>query len=172
MIHLENVTKIYTNNKKSTVGIKNITLDLPSTGIIAVVGESGSGKSTFLKVLAKIEDIDEGEIYIDGEETSDYTLKEMNAFNVNNVSFIYQFFNIIENLTVLENVMMPLLLNNYSKEDSKEKALELIKKVGLEALINTKCKKLSGGEEQRCAIARALVTDSRIILSYHYILIN
>lgn len=163
MISFKNVSKIYVDKDKATIGLRNINLDIENTGIIAVCGESGSGKSTFLKLLAKLDSPTEGEILIDGKNTSEYDLDEMDSYRFQNVSFVYQDFNIIESISVLDNVMMPLLIRNYDYHEAKMKALDVINDVGIGKLANKKCSKLSGGEKQRCAIARALVIDSKII---------
>ena len=165
MIQFKNISKIYINNDKAVLGLKNINLELDDAGLIAICGESGSGKTTFLKILSKMDSPTEGEIIIDGINTSEYDLDEMNDYRFQNISFIYQDYNLIESMTILDNVMMPLIIRNYSYKEAKKISLEMIKKVGLENLKSQKCNKLSGGEKQRCAIARALVTNSKIIIS-------
>ena len=163
MIKFKDVSKIYVNNNKAVLGLRNINLELDDTGFVAICGESGAGKSTFLKLLAKIESPTEGEIIIDGKNTSEYDIDEMNDYRFQNIAFIYQDYNLIESLKVIDNVIIPLLIRNYSYKEAELKAQDAIKRVGIEKLANKKCSELSGGEKQRCAIARALVTNSRII---------
>lgn len=165
MIQLKNVTKIYVDNDKATIGLKDINLTIEDTGVIAICGESGSGKSTLLKLLAKHDSPTYGEIIVDEVNTSDYDLDEMNEYRFQNISFIYQDYNLIESMTVLDNVMMPLLIRDFDSKQAKAKAEHAIKEVGLSQLIHKKCNKLSGGEKQRCAIARAIVNNSKIIIS-------
>ena len=163
MIQFKNVSKIYIDKDRATIGLKNINIDINEMGIVAILGESGSGKSTFLKLLAKLDSPTEGEIIIDGKNTSEYDLDEMTSYRFQNISFIYQDYHLVETMSVLDNVMMPLLIRNYSYKEAKELAKKAIFDVGLDKLIHKRCNKLSGGEAQRCAIARALVTNTKII---------
>ena len=165
MIQFKNVSKIYVDKDKATLGLRDVNLELNDTGVVAICGESGSGKSTFLKLLAKLDSPTEGEIIIDNKNTSEYDLDEMNDYRFQNISFIYQDYNLIESMSVIDNVMMPLLIKNYSIKDAKTKALDAIARVGIESLKDKKCNKLSGGEKQRVAIARAIVNDPDIILA-------
>ncbi|MDE7263474.1 MAG: ABC transporter ATP-binding protein/permease [Anaeroplasmataceae bacterium] len=163
MIELKNVSKYYTNNGVVTLGLRNINLKLNTGEIVAITGDSGSGKSTLLNVITAVDTYEEGEILFEGNETSYFNQNDMDMFRKNNVSFIFQNYNIIDSYTVLENVMLPLLLSGHTHEDAKTEAKKIIEKVGLSKRINHRGTKLSGGEKQRCVIARALASDSKIL---------
>ncbi|MDE7106394.1 MAG: ABC transporter ATP-binding protein, partial [Anaeroplasmataceae bacterium] len=163
MIELKNVSKFYTNNGVVTLGLRNIDLKLNAGEIVAITGDSGSGKSTLLNVITAVDTYEEGEIYFEGNETSYFNQNDMDMFRKNNVSFIFQNYNIIDSYTVLENVMLPLLLSGKPHEAAKKEAKEIIDKVGLSKRIHHRGTKLSGGEKQRCVIARALASDSKIL---------
>lgn len=163
MIELKNVSKYYTANGITNLGLRNISLTFNKNEIVAITGDSGSGKSTLLNVITKIDTFDEGEIYYKGNETSYFSISDMDDFRKNKVGFIFQNYNIIDAYTVLENVMLPLLLVGKSKKEAKHKAIELIEKVGLKGKENNRGSKLSGGEKQRCVIARALASDCEIL---------
>ena len=163
MIELKDVSKFYSNNGVTNIGLQNINLKLHRNEIVAITGESGSGKSTLLNVISKIDFFDEGEIFYYGNETSYFSISDMDDFRKNKVGFIFQNYNILDSYTVLDNVMIPFLLKGLSKTDAKVEAMLLIKKVGLDGRENHRGSKLSGGEKQRCVIARALAGDCDIL---------
>ena len=164
LLKLHNIGKIYNSNDVLTIGIRNINLEFDLNEFVVIEGESGSGKSTLLNVIGANDTYEEGEMYFNGEETSHYGISEWEKYREENIATIFQDFNIIENLTVLENVELALLRFDDSKK-RKKIAKDLIDKVGLTKQINQKGSKLSGGEKQRCVIARALAKDSPIILA-------
>ena len=164
LLKLHNIGKIYNSNDVLTIGIRNINLEFDLNEFVVIEGESGSGKSTLLNVIGANDTYEEGEMYFNGEETSHYGISEWEKYREENIATIFQDFNIIENLTVLENVELALLRFDDSKK-RKKIAKDLIEKVGLTKQINQKGSKLSGGEKQRCVIARALAKDSPIILA-------
>ena len=164
LLRLKNIGKIYDSNDILTIGIRGINLDFDYNEFVTIEGESGSGKSTLLNVIGANDSYEEGELYINGEETSHYGAAEWGKYREKYIATVFQDFNIIENLTVLENVELALLRFD-DKKVRHEKARKLIEKVGLIKQINQRGSKLSGGEKQRTVIARALAKDAPIILA-------
>ena len=164
LLRLKNIGKIYDSNDILTIGIRGVTLDFDYNEFVTIEGESGSGKSTLLNVIAANDSYEEGELYFNGAETSHYSETDWEKYREKNIAMVFQDFNIIENLTVLENVELALLrIENKAKR--RKIAEGLIEKVGLVAQKNRKGSKLPGGEKQRPVIARALAKDSPIILA-------
>ena len=163
MLKLVNVGKIYSQEGNVSVGIRKVNLELNIGEFVAITGESGSGKTTLLNVLSGIDTYEEGEMYVNGEETSYYNTEDLEDYRNKYVGFIFQNYNIVDSYTVKQNVEAALILNGYKNDYVKEKAKELIEKVGLSHKMNTKASKLSGGEKQRVVIARALAKDPLII---------
>ncbi len=169
LLKLKNIGKIYDSNDIFTIGIRGINLEFDYNEFVTIEGESGSGKSTLLNVIGANDTYEEGELYINGEETSHYSETEWEKYREKNIrekniATIFQDFNIIENLTVLENVELALLRLD-DKIERRKRAKELIDRVGLTKQINQRGSKLSGGEKQRTVIARALAKDAPIILA-------
>ena len=164
LLSLKNIGKIYDSNDILTIGIRGVNLDFDYNEFVTIEGESGSGKSTLLNVIAANDSYEEGEMYLNGTETSHYSETDWEKYREKNIAMIFQDFNIIENLTVLENVELALLRVE-DKARRRKIAEDLIAKVGLTAQKNRKGSKLSGGEKQRTVIARALAKDSPIILA-------
>lgn len=164
LLKLKNIGKIYNSNDILTIGIRNINLEFDYNEFVTIEGESGSGKSTLLNVIAANDSYEEGELYFNGEETSHYSNADWEKYRSNSIAMIFQDFNIIENLTVLENVELALLRIE-SKKERRKISCELIKRVGLKEQMHQRGSKLSGGEKQRTVIARALAQDSPIILA-------
>jgi putative ABC transport system ATP-binding protein len=159
MIQLENVEKYY----GARAVFRGINLVVESGEFVAIMGSSGSGKSTLLNLIGGMDLPDQGRIIVDNDVVSSYTEEELTAYRRQKVGFIFQFFNLLPNLTISENIEMPLLLNN--EELQKDKVAEYIRMVGLEGRENDYPSALSGGEQQRVAIARALIHEPGIILA-------
>ena len=164
MIRIVNLDKIYTSSKGDTVALKNINLQINDGEIFGIIGLSGAGKSTLIRCINLLEKPTSGEIYINDVDITKVAKKELLKMRTK-IGMIFQNFNLLEQKTVLQNVLFPLEINKVDKETAKAKALELIKLVGLETKANNYPSQLSGGEKQRVAIARALTTNPDVILS-------
>ena len=165
MITLKNVSKYYYNKGIIASGFTKVNLNLDLGEFVAITGESGSGKSTLLNVISGLDTYEEGEMYVDGKETSHYTEVDFEKYRKKYISNIFQNFNLINSYTVKQNIELVLLFNGESGKSVRDKTLDLIKKVGLTKYKNTKVSKLSGGQKQRVAIARALAKDTPIIIA-------
>lgn len=163
MIEIKNLSKYYSNSGVTTLGLHDINLSFEKNEIVGIVGESGSGKSTLLNVISGMDSYDDGEIYYNGEETSYFDERDRDEFRKKNVAFINQNYNIIDSYSVLDNVTLPLIINGMDEASAKQKAKALIEKVHLSHRIRSKGSQLSGGEKQRCVIARALAKDTPIL---------
>ena len=163
MIKLVNVSKFYSSNNVIALGLRKVNMELHLNEFVAIVGESGSGKTTLLNVISGIDSYEDGEMYINGKETSYYSVADMENYRKKYVAFVFQNYNLIDSYTVLQNVEAPLILSGYPYHKVRSRALEIIEKVGLTDHINHKATKLSGGQKQRVVIARALAKDCPII---------
>ena len=164
MLKLKNVSKFYYNKGVIASGFNKVNVEFNLGEFVAIVGESGSGKSTLLNVISGLDSYEEGEMYINGEETSHYRESDFEEYRKKYVSNIFQNFNLVNSYTVYQNIELVLLLNGYKKKEVKQKVLDLIEEVGLKKYRRTKVSKLSGGERQRVAIARALAKETPIIV--------
>ena len=163
LLELKNIGKIYVSESNVTVGIRGVNLTFNRGEFVAVTGKSGSGKSTLLAVISGMDTYEEGELCVEGETTSHFLQKDWEEYRKQYISFIFQEYNIIESFTVLQNVELALM-NIENPRERRERALELLRRVGLEKHIHHKGSKLSGGQKQRTVIARALAKDSPILL--------
>lgn len=164
LLSLNNIGKIYVSEGSVAVGLRGINLDFDIGEFVAVTGKSGSGKTTLLNMISGMDTYEEGELYVDGEPTSHYSQADWELYRQKYISFIFQDYNIIDSFTVLQNVELALSYIS-SPGERREKALQLIDRVGLTKFKNHKGSKLSGGQKQRTVIARALAKDSPIILA-------
>lgn len=165
MLELKNVSKFYSSNGMVSTGFSRVSLKFDLGEFVAITGESGSGKSTLLNVISGLDSYEEGELYINGEETSHYTEKDYEIYRRKYVGNIFQNFNLVNSYTVYQNIELVLLLNGKKKSEIKDEIISLIKKVDLYKYRNRKVSKLSGGQKQRVAIARALAMNTPIILA-------
>ena len=163
ILELKNIGKIYVSENNVAVGIRGVNLAFARGEFVAVTGKSGSGKSTLLNVISGMDTYEEGELYVEGEPTSHFLQKDWEEYRKQYISFIFQEYNIIESFTVLQNVELALM-NIEDPKARRERAMELLRRVGLESHVNHKGSKLSGGQKQRTVIARALAKDSPILL--------
>lgn len=168
IVQCANLSKSYGENTHLTV-LKDIDFSIQEAQSIAIVGKSGSGKSTFLQLLAGLMPADSGEIHwqVDAERISIQQIKEEKVTRIRNsfLGFVFQFHHLLPEFDALENVMLPMLIAKKSKDEAKEKAFELLKRVGLSARTTHYPSQLSGGEQQRVAICRALINNPKIILA-------
>ena len=165
LLELKNVSKFYYGKDTVASGFTKVNLKLDNNEFIAITGESGSGKSTLLNVISGLDTYEEGEMYINGEETSGYTEVDFENYRKKYIGNIFQNFNLVNSYTVYQNVELVLLINGYKKRKVKKKILEVLEKVDLLKYKNTKVSKLSGGQKQRVAIARALIKETPIIVA-------
>ncbi|MDD5293642.1 MAG: ABC transporter ATP-binding protein, partial [Candidatus Izemoplasmatales bacterium] len=163
MLKLVNVSKYYTTNGVVALGLRKVNLELHVNEFVAVVGESGSGKTTLLNVISGIDSYEEGEMYLNGEETSYFSTADLENYRKRYIAFVFQSYNLIDSFTVKQNVEMPMLLAGVSAKEASRRAKEIIRRVGLEKHMRHKATKLSGGQKQRVVIARALAKDCPII---------
>ncbi|MGB9789288.1 MAG: ABC transporter ATP-binding protein [Thermotoga caldifontis] len=163
MIVVKNLWKIYGKGEKRVEALRGVDFQIEQGEFVAILGPSGSGKTTLLNCLSGIDSPTEGEIFFDGVEFHRLSEEEKTKFRAQNMGFVFQFFNLIPVLTVLENVELPLRILGQKGKSVTDRALEMIKKVGLSGKEDKFPSQLSGGEQQRVAIARALVHNPKIV---------
>ena len=157
-----NLTKTYDSGVKVNA-LSDVNFELQKGDLVAIIGDSGSGKSTLLHLLAGVDKPTSGEVYIQDKNITKLSKEELTIFRRRNIGVIYQFFNLIPNISVRKNILLPLLLDN--KREDKKYFDEIISTLGIGEKLDRFPKQLSGGEQQRVAIARALVSDAPIILA-------
>jgi len=165
MIRLFNVRKVYSQGKNEVCALMGVSLNIPEGEFAVIMGPSGSGKSTLLHLMAGLDQPTEGEVMVAGRIISQMSDNPVTLFRRQNIGFIFQFFNLLPTLTALENVMLPLILDKQLRAKSRERAEVLLGWVGLSARKDHLPEELSGGENQRLAIARSLVFSPPILLA-------
>lgn len=164
-IRLQNLSKGFQEGRVNREVLNDASATINKGEFIAVLGRSGSGKSTLLNLISGIDQADRGSVYLDGQDLTALNDHERTIFRRHHIGFIFQFFNLIPTLTVLENVMLPLELNGTPPAEAEGRAKACISEVGLQGREATFPDRLSGGEQQRVAIARALVHEPALILA-------
>jgi len=166
MLSCKKIYKSYnTTNPNLNTVIDNVDLTIQQGELIALRGPSGSGKTTLLNAISGLDRVTSGDIIFENNNLTTMDNDELSSFRSKNIGIIFQFFNLLNDLTVMENISMPLLLRGIDKKVIYHKALKLVKELGLEERINYKTNILSGGESQKVAIARSLITQPKLILA-------
>ena len=163
ILKVENVIKTYANGDKLLYALNDVSFLVNQGEFIAIVGPSGSGKSTLLHIIGGIDKPTDGKVFINGTDISKLKTDKMTIFRRRNIGLVYQFYNLLPTLNVEDNIVLPLLLDG--KKVDKDKLEELIKLLGLEERRKAMPSELSGGEQQRVSIARALINNPSIILA-------
>lgn len=165
ILNVRDVVKIYELGSIKVLALRGVSLEVEKGSFVAIMGPSGSGKSTLMNIIGCLDHPTKGSVEIEGIETSEMDRSQLAYVRNKKIGFIFQSFNLLPRVSALENVMLPFLYSNQPKNHSRERALEILKSVGLEDRIMHKPNELSGGQKQRVAIARALVNDPAIILA-------
>lgn len=165
MLELKNICKSYKTGDYYQKALHNVNLKFRENEFVAILGPSGSGKTTLLNIIGGLDRYDTGDLIINDVSTKEFKDSTWDAYRNNSVGFIFQSYNLISHISILENVEMGMTLSGVNASIRKEKAVEALRSVGLEKHINKKPNQLSGGQTQRVAIARALVTDPDLILA-------
>lgn len=165
MIKVKNIKKSFIQGEVETKVLKGVDLEIKEGEFVAIMGRSGAGKSTLLYQISLLDTPSSGEIIIDGVKVSDFDQNQKTQFRLKNMGFVFQDYALIPELTATENVILPLLMQGYDFNYSIKKAHEVLKTLGLEKQINNLPNQLSGGEQQRVSIARAVVHSPKIIFA-------
>ena len=164
LIRVQNLMKIYNPGENEVRALDDVSLDIGQGEFVAIIGQSGSGKSTFMNMLGCLDVPTSGHYYLNGKDVSSLSDDELSEIRNQEIGFIFQGFNLIQNLTALENVELPLIYRNVPAAERKRLSEESLKRVGLEKRMDHKPTEMSGGQQQRVAIARALAMDTEILL--------
>lgn len=165
VVTLNNAVKIYTQAEVKTTGIMNVSLNVMPGDFVAVRGRSGCGKSTLLNILGLMDDLTEGQYLFCGRDITHLEGKAAADFRNHEIGFVFQSFNLVNEISILENVCMPLGYAGVGKQERRKRAEEILRLVGLENKMNKRPIHLSGGEQQRVAIARAIVNEPKLLLA-------
>ena len=165
MLKLTNVTKKYQVGDVVQVALNGVDMEFRQNEFVAILGPSGCGKTTSLNIIGGLDRYDSGDLVINGKSTKDFTDSEWDAYRNNSIGFVFQSYNLISHISVLDNVEMGMTLSGFTAEARKKRALEVLERVGLSDHITKRPNQLSGGQQQRVAIARALANDPDIILA-------
>ena len=165
MIKLTNLTKVYRTEELESTALNQISFEIMEGEFVSIMGPSGCGKSTLLNILGMLDKPESGSYEFQNKEIAQYNEKQRSEIRKRNIGFIFQNFNLIDELTVFENIELPLIYNNISASERKKRVDEIIGKIGIAHRSNHYPQQLSGGQQQRVAVARALITKPALILA-------
>lgn len=167
MLEVQNIKKIYRSRfgKNELEALKSINFTVDAGEYIAIMGESGSGKTTLLNILALLDRPTSGKVILMGKDLQEIKDSEMAKFRRENLGFVFQDFNLLDNFTVKENILLPLVLSDEKISVMEEKLLKIVKKLNVSDLLNKYPYEISGGQKQRTAVARAIISDPKILLA-------
>ncbi|MBQ9015895.1 MAG: ABC transporter ATP-binding protein [Firmicutes bacterium] len=165
MIELESLRKRFAMGEETVTAVDGISMTVGDGDFVSIVGPSGSGKSTLMNIIGMLDTADEGTYWFDGTDVTGLDDDEQTVLRGRNIGFIFQSFHLLPRMTAEENVMVPLLYRGVSEKDAREKAGQLLQRLGLGNRKDHLPSQLSGGQQQRAAIARALVGDPKLILA-------
>lgn len=164
-LEVENITKIYGEEKNGTVALHEASFTVSNGEFAAIVGPSGSGKSTLLNIIGALDRPSSGRVLIDGSDLSEMTNYELANLRNEKIGFVFQSFNLIQRMTAAENIALPMTIHGYDRARRRERALALLEEFGIGSKADNKPGQMSGGEQQRVAVARALANNPSIILA-------
>ncbi|MEM3615034.1 MAG: ABC transporter ATP-binding protein [Candidatus Methanomethylicia archaeon] len=165
IVRLEDVSKEYIVGKVRYPALKDVSISFPKGNLVAVMGPSGSGKSTLLNLIGGLDRPTQGRIIVCNRNLAEMSSDELAEYRNKKIGFVFQFFNLIEYLNVMENVALPMSIKGYDGNKRRDHAMKILNMLGLDDKINKKPSELSGGERQRVAIARALINEPELILA-------
>ena len=165
MIRLENINKTYLAGDTKVQALSNISINFREKEFVSILGPIGCGKTTLLNILGGLDRYDSGDICVNNNSTKNFKDKDWDAYRNHYIGFVFQSYNLIPHLSVVENVELALSIGGTGKKEKREKALKALEQVGLKEQAKKRPNQLSGGQMQRVAIARALVNDPEIILA-------
>ena len=165
MIKTENLSMLFTTEDVQTKALNEVSLEIKKGEFVAIMGPSGCGKSTLLNILVTLDSSTSGKYFFDGKEIDKMSESQLTSFRKGNIGFVFQNFNLIDELTVYENVELPLVYLNSKKSERKKKVMEVLERMNIAHRAGHFPQQLSGGQQQRVAIARAVVTDCPLILA-------
>lgn len=165
ILDIKNIEKYYGNKGNVVKAIDDMSFQVFRGEFVGVMGPSGSGKTTLLNTISTIDEVSSGNIYIDGKDLTKINGKDIAKFRRENLGFIFQDFNLLDTLTIHENIALALTINRHKKEDIDSKVKEVAVELGIEDVLHKYPYEVSGGQKQRCACARALITNPKLILA-------
>lgn len=165
MLQLKNINKVYRTEEIETIALNNFSMSVGEGEFVAIMGPSGCGKSTLLNIIGLLDDVDDGSFKFNGEEVAGYNESKRAGLRKKNIGFVFQSFNLIDELTVFENVELPLIYNNIKAAERKEMVESTLEKMQIMHRRNHYPQQLSGGQQQRVAVARAVVNNPKLILA-------